>query len=143
MPGLLKKFERQYEQMVEQACKPAEISKLNWVQHANGTQIPDITNSFWELHFRGEIAPIEVIKKNGLPGLFIWGGKDRQVNVRRQSALVEQAVESGATIETIRFSDRHHLLSLNEDLDWFEPGFAQTLAKQVRKFLNKVQRAEE
>jgi pimeloyl-ACP methyl ester carboxylesterase len=134
--SLRAKYERQYSEMLRNLDRPAELEKLNWVKQGNGTWVPDITNSFWNLHLRGEITPAEVIKKHNVPSLFLWGDMDKQAGIGRQEEIVRQSVEAGAPIKTIHFPLRHHLLSRTSDTDWFEPSFAPNIAKYVRVFLD-------
>lgn len=112
-----------------------EAGKLEWTSQKNGVLIPDMTDALWHLHFYGQVASAEVMHRLGIPGLFMWGGKDKQVSVPRQVKLVDELNQQGGSIRYLRFPDRHHLLSLRRDLDWVEPGFMPVIAKEVRTFL--------
>lgn len=75
------------------------------------------------------------MQRHGLPGLFLWGSKDTQVNVEGQAVLVDKAKSEGADVVYVRFPGRHHLLSKRKDFDWLEKEFTPVVAKEVSKFL--------
>jgi pimeloyl-ACP methyl ester carboxylesterase len=139
MPDLLKNFENQYAQMVEEIShNPQEQKRLHWAKQENGVMVPDITNSFWRLHVLGDLSAIDVLSKKKIPGFFMWGEHDTQVRVAHQKKLVQEAKESGALFEEMSFPTRFHLLSTERDLDWFEPEFSLRVAELVHVFLNKI-----
>ncbi|GJJ03883.1 hypothetical protein RugamoR64_44210 [Duganella rhizosphaerae] len=114
-----------------------DAGKLEWKPQKNGVLVPDVTDALWHFHFYDQLASAEVMRRLGIPGLFMWGDKDKQVSVTRQVKLIDQLSQQGSSIRYLRFPGRHHLLSQRRDLDWLEPGFMPVIAKEVRAFLDQ------
>lgn len=125
-----------YDQILKDFSEVSGAGRLDWKTQANGVQVPDMTEALWRLHFYGQTSPAKVMQRLGIPGLFLWGGKDLQVGLDRQVALIDQVNDQGADIVYKRYQARHHLLSQREDLDWLEKNFMPVVAKDVVRFLN-------
>ena len=125
-----------YGQILKDFSEVSGAGRLDWKAQANGVQVPDMTEALWRLHFYGQTSPAEVMQRLGIPGLFLWGEKDRQVGLARQIALVDKVGSEGADIVYRRYPGRHHLLSKREDLDWLEKTFMPVVAKEVAAFLD-------
>lgn len=130
-------MERSYEQILKDFSEVSGAGRLDWKTQANGVQVPDMTEALWRLHFYGQTSPAKVMKKMVIPGLFLWGENDKQVALNRQISLIDQENGQGADIVYKRYPQRHHLLSLNEDLDWLEKDFMTVVAKDIDGFLNR------
>lgn len=127
--------DRTYEQILRDFSDVSGPGRLDWKAQANGVQVPDMTEAVWRLHFYGQTSPAEVMQRREIPGLFMWGEKDRQVGVARQVALIDKARSEGADIAYRRYPGRHHLLSKRKDFDWLEKDFMPIIAKEVVGFL--------
>lgn len=125
-----------YDQILKDFSEVSGAGRLDWKVQANGVRVPDMTEALWRLHFYGQTSPAKVMHRLRMPGLFLWGGKDLQVGLARQIALIDQVKGQGADIIYKRYAGRHHLLSQREDLDWLEKSFMPVVAKDVVEFLD-------
>jgi pimeloyl-ACP methyl ester carboxylesterase len=132
------RLENHYLQLYKETREGSRPGRLNWVAQANGVLVPDMTDSLWNLHFHGQIAPAEIMQRMGIPGLFLWGAEDEQVGLARQIRFIQTENKQGAAIQYVLFRGRHHLLSKNKDMDWAEKEFMQTIASKVRDFLKRM-----
>jgi pimeloyl-ACP methyl ester carboxylesterase len=129
-------MEINYEQILKDFSEVSGAGQLEWKTQANGVRVPDVTEASMRLHFYGQTAPADVMRRLEIPGLFMWGDKDRQVGVARQVDAIEQANKKGAKVIYRRFPARHHLLSKREDYDWLEQDFMPVIAQEVSAFLS-------
>lgn len=134
-PLLEKSMELYYEKIMDYYHDVYGPGGLQWMRQANGVKVPDVTEAARRFYFYGQTSPAYVMQQQKLPGLFIWGDKDTQVNVNRQAVLVDKAKSEGADIVYLRFPGRHHLLSKRKDFDWLEKEFTPVVAKEVSAFL--------
>ena len=125
-----------YEEIMEYFRDVSGAGGLRWMLQANGMRVPDATDATMQFYFYGQTSPAEVMQRRRIPGLFIWGDKDRQVCVDRQVVLADRANSEGADLVYLRFPDRYHLLSKRKDFDWLEKGFMPVIAKEVSAFLS-------
>lgn len=130
-----KSVELNYEQIMDYYRDVSGAGGLRWMRQANGVKVPDVTDAAMQFYFYGQTSPTDVMQRLRLPGLFIWGDRDRQINVDRQVVVVDKAKGEGADLVYVRFPDRHHLLSKRKDFDWLEQGFMPVVAKEVSAFL--------
>ena len=115
---------------------------LYWVEQANGVQVPDMNDALWNYYFFGKTSPAEVMQRLKIPGLFMWGDRDRQVGVDRQVRVIDKINREGADIAYLRIPGRHHLLSKQKDFDWLEKEYMPVIAEKVAEFLhNKIRAA--
>lgn len=133
---LAKRSELYYEEIMEYFRDVSGAGGLRWMLQANGMRVPDATDATMQFYFYGQTSPAEVMQRRRIPGLFIWGDKDRQVCVDRQVVLADRANSEGADLVYLRFPDRYHLLSKRKDFDWLEKGFMPVIAKEVSAFLS-------
>lgn len=132
---LAKRFEFHYDEIMEYFRDVSGAGGLRWMLQANGVRVPDTTDASVQFYFYGQTSPAEVMQRLRLPGLFIWGDKDRQVGVDRQVVLADRLNREGADLVYLRFPDRYHLLSKRKDFDWLEKAFMPVIAKEVSTFL--------
>lgn len=109
---------------------------LRWVRFDSDTKIPSVTNSVFQYHFLDEVDPIEVLSRRNIPSLWIWGALDQQINVEQQIQLLEKCDCSTLFSKEI-IKGRHHLLSKNVDLDWFESAYAADIVEMISKFIRE------
>ncbi|MCC6069889.1 hypothetical protein ACFSQU_03020 [Massilia sp. GCM10020059] len=134
-------LKKQFSELTGRFRDVGQKDSLTYVRHKSGVRIPDVTESFWRMQFQSEVSSLKSMVQLGVPGLFIWGDKDRQVPVTLQASLAVAAKQKGATVEVVRFAARFHMLSAESDTDWFEPAFASDIAEVVRKFLLRSRRS--
>lgn len=132
---LAKRSELHYEEIMEYFRDVSGAGGLRWMLQANGVRVPDTTDASVRFYFYGRTSPAEVMQRLRLPGLFIWGDRDRQVAVDRQVMLADRTKREGADLVYLRFPERHHLLSKHKDFDWLEKAFMPVIAKEVSAFL--------
>lgn len=131
-----------YEKILEVFRNVSGAGALYMVAQANGVQVPEINDALWHYYFFGKTSPAEVMKRLKIPGLFMWGDKDRQVGVDRQVELIDKINREGADVAYLRFPGRHHLLSKRKDFDWLEKDYMPVLAEKVAAFVRRGARSE-
>jgi hypothetical protein len=127
-----------YEKILRDYRNVSGAGTLYWVAQANGVKVPDMTDALWHFYFYGKTSPAEVMHRLKIPGLFMWGDKDRQVAVDRQVRLLEKTNREGGNLRYLRFPGRHHLLSKRKDFDWLEKKFMPEIAEKVGAFISNT-----
>lgn len=134
--GLLAKdMALSYEQILRDYRDVSGAGTLYWVAQANGVKVPDMTDAIWHFYFYGQTSPAEVMQRLKIPGLFMWGDRDRQVAIDRQVRLLDKINREGGNLVYLRFPGRHHLLSKRKDFDWLEKEFMPEIAGKVAAFV--------
>lgn len=134
--GLLAKdMALSYEQILRDYRDVSGAGTLYWVAQANGVKVPDMTDALLHFYFYGQTSPAEVMQRLKIPGLFMWGDRDRQVGVDRQVKLIDKTNREGGDLVYLRFPGRHHLLSKRKDFDWLEKEFMPEVAEKVGAFV--------
>lgn len=131
-------LERSYQAILVSTDEKKYSVELNWVEMRNGVRVPDVTESFWNLHLHGENDPLANLEKRHIPALFLWGAADQQIRVSYQIALIKESKARGASIEYFVYPKLHHLLSVGKDDDWFDEGGAALILSAVKVFLSKT-----
>jgi hypothetical protein len=129
-----------YEKILRDYRDVSGAGTLYWVAQANGVKVPDMTDALWHYYFYGKTSPAEVMQRLKIPGLFMWGDRDRQVAIDRQVTLLDQTNREGGNLSYVRFPGRHHLLSKRKDFDWFEKEFMPEIAEKVSAFVRSSAR---
>lgn len=112
-----------------------EQDSLQWNEGANGVLVPDITTAAINAHFTSEVDPVKVLSQYKIPGLWLWGALDQQINTSKQQQWIMDNRRHRDKFEYITIHGRHHLLSLKEDKDWFEIDYAKEVANFIVPFL--------
>lgn len=84
----------------------------------------------------GTPAPIDVMVRRRVPGLFMWGDLSNRLSAELQSAYAS-AANTSVDMQTTRFGECYHLLSRRSDQDWMEPYMVQQVAETISDFINK------
>jgi pimeloyl-ACP methyl ester carboxylesterase len=137
-------LEESYAGLLQRTDTGTAAGAMSWKRQANGVLVPDINDAFWNMHFHSRTAPVEVLQRLSLPGLFLWGGRDLQVSAAHEMEVVTKACEDHALphLQYVRFDGRHHLLSKRRDLDWMEKDFMPVVAGEVKWFLDQIDKPD-
>lgn len=135
---LKSRLEIKYAAILAEFAESEEPGSLHWLPISENVNAPYVTDSFWRNFFHGPISTAEIIERQHLPGLYLWGDDDAQVSIARQLSIVQAANERGAKIQVQRFPGRSHLLSRDPEEIWFESEFAPVIAQRVRQFLDEA-----
>ncbi len=82
-------------------------------------------------------APIDVIVKRRVPGLFMWGELSNRLSADQQASFAA-AANTTVSMQIQRFGGCYHLLSKRSDDDWMEPYMVEQVANTVREFVDKM-----
>lgn len=86
--------------------------------------------------FGGTPAPIDVMVRRRVPGLFMWGELSSRLSAELQAAYAS-AANTSVDMQTTRFREHYHLLSRRSDEDWMEPHMVEQVAETISDFINK------
>lgn len=81
-------------------------------------------------------APITVMVRRHVPGLFIWGELSGRLSAEQQ-ATAAAAINTTVSMQTQRIGGSYHLLSQHSDDEWMEPFMVDQVATTIREFADK------